>query len=533
MEHLYIASGANATPDFSEQYLQWAVKAQLGSFANTEGSSGNDNLRAIAEYGVVEEAAWPYESSPWSTANDPACTGGETAPTRCWTNGDPPAGATQATKWMLPRPRWINSRPNSIKGHMSEKRTGVLVGLDFFYQSWNHRRSTLPVSDEYFRQGYVLHPNSKDIEESHKQRAGHAIELVGWDDNLEVQKRDPQGNPMVDAQGNAVKEKGFFIFKNSWGTTRFGVANPHGAGYGFISMKYVEQYGNAVVSDFPQVAPPREICNDTRDNDGDGQADCRDSDCAADPACRTDTTTSTYENATGGDIPDNQPTGLRSDLVVPDGGRVTAMAVEVDITHSYRGDLRVKLVRQGGGETVLFDRQGGGEDDLRQSFDVTAFNGRDAAGTWSLVVIDTAAQDTGRLNRWSLRVTREGGAAPPPPAGATTYDNRTAAAIPDNNRTGVTSEIRVPDRGAVRALRLVVDITHPYRGDLQISLQKAGGQKVTVLDRQGGSADDVREGFDVPQFAGVEGSGTWRLVVVDTARGDTGRLNSWQLQITR
>ena len=34
----------------------------------------------------------------------------------------------------------------------------VAVGFDFFYQSWNHRKSTLPINTGYWNEGYVL-PN--------------------------------------------------------------------------------------------------------------------------------------------------------------------------------------------------------------------------------------------------------------------------------------------------------------------------------------------------------------------------------------
>ncbi len=36
-----------------------------------------------------------------------------------------------------------------------------------------------------------------------------------------------------------VMEKGFFLFKNSWGTSGFGILNRFGPGYGWISYAYV------------------------------------------------------------------------------------------------------------------------------------------------------------------------------------------------------------------------------------------------------------------------------------------------------
>src|SRR5690349_15472827 len=152
VENLYIVAGAS-NPDFSEQYLQWSVKNQVGAFAHTEGSNGGSNLDAVVDYGTVEESAWPYESFPWSSANDAECNGGENLPTKCYTNGEPPASATSARKWKLPSSRWISSSPTSIKHQLMQKKTGVVVGLTFFYQAWNHRRSTIPVDADFWRKG--------------------------------------------------------------------------------------------------------------------------------------------------------------------------------------------------------------------------------------------------------------------------------------------------------------------------------------------------------------------------------------------
>ena len=61
------------------------------------------------------------------------------------------------------------------------------------------------------------------------------------------------GKLLTDSQGNPLMEKGFFIFKNSWGKGSFGVDNPHGDGYGYISYKYVAEL-NAYVSGLPKMS---------------------------------------------------------------------------------------------------------------------------------------------------------------------------------------------------------------------------------------------------------------------------------------
>lgn len=376
MEHLYIKAGVEDA-DFSEQYLQWSTKFELGAFRNTSGSNNSFNLQAINRFGIPEEEAWPYEVAQWSEVEDPACVGtGENLPTRCYTNGEPPESAKAAEKFFLPRNRSISTRRAAIIDHIRVNKTAVAIGLDFFYQSWNHRKSTLPTTASNWDEGVVLYPNDEDIEESHKQRAGHAVLIVGWDLDLEIAKRDAAGNVVVDAAGEPVMEKGFFIIKNSWGTAGFGIDNPHGAGYGFISMDYVEEFGNAQVSELPEIAPPEPEP---------GEAD-------------------TFEATANLAIPDNKPAGVRNTITVDTAGEVSRVTVGVDISHTFRGDLVVALVK-GDRRVLLHDRKGGGQKDLVTTFVVeTELDGIERGGEWTLEVIDTARADVGTFETWSLAI---------------------------------------------------------------------------------------------------------------------------------
>ncbi|HVK78410.1 MAG TPA: proprotein convertase P-domain-containing protein [Kofleriaceae bacterium] len=400
MENLYIKAG-KPDADFSEQYLQWSAKEQVRSFRNTEGSNADSNLRAISDYGIVEEALWRYQSRPWGAADDAACTGGENLPTKCYTNGAPPQEAVDGKKWKLPRGRWLNT--NSIKAHLTTKKHGVTVGMTFFYQAWNHRSSTLPINTQYWREGIVLYPNAKDQELSLAKRAGHAIHIVGWDDDKEVAIVDETGAIVKDASGNPVTEKGFWIFKNSWGTGSFGAGNPHGDGYGYLSMKYVAEYGTAYVSDVPRYEAPVEACDNGTDDDGDGQVDCDDSECATHAACQASPTERTYAATPALAIPDNTPAGVSHTITVPDAGTVGTVAVTLDISHTYRGDLKVVLAH-GGQSVTLHDRTGSYEDDLKLTVDAAALAGTSLAGDWTLTVSDAARLDTGTLNAWSIAV---------------------------------------------------------------------------------------------------------------------------------
>lgn len=527
MEHLYIVEGTLASPDFSEQFLQWSTKFEMGQFQATSGSSAKVNIDTLNRYGTVMETDWPYESRPWGSADDPRCTGDEDSrPTICHTNGQPPEAALAATRWRVPRGRWINSRADSIKSHMFNSHTGVQVGGDFYYQAWGHGGSRIPVYRGYRDQGYVVTPNAEDIRSSGEHRAGHSFLLVGWDDDLEVQAIAADGTLAVDASGNPVMQRGFFLFKNSWANS-WATRNPKGAGYGWISYEYVERYTSAYASDVPEVSLV-EICNDGRDNDYNGQTDCADAGCASDRACFDPV--GRYENTTPVEIPDDDTNGASSAIEVAEGGIVSSVSVEADITHTYRGDLVVQLVK-GAATVTLHDRQGAGADDLRQTWDVRDFDGQDAAGTWTLKVIDTAGEDTGRLNRWSLTITRCAGDDCGSSPTTVTGENNTAYPIPDGSPAGVVSDITIAGAGNIAAARVTVNITHPFLADLVIGVSKAGGPTVELLREHYVEDTVLVRTFPVDAFNGLAAPGTYTLHVADVAAGDEGTLHGWSLEV--
>ncbi len=379
MEHLYLAAGME-DPDFSEQYLQWSAKFEVGSFPNSSGSNAYYNLRAISQYGIPAEDAWPYEANQWGETDDAECDGEDDQPTRCYTNGQPPEEALSAEKFHLPPGRWLNSTRASVMDHIRVNGTGVVVGMEFFYQAWNHRLSELPRNMDSWDDGIVRMPNDEDIEVSREAPAGHSILIIGWDQDMEVPRVDAEGNTVLDSDGNPVMERGFYLFKNSWGTSGFGVDHPAGAGYGWLSMEYVDRYGRARVSDIPDFTPPV------------------DPDDPEDPVEPGDDTFSSTDVLS---IPDNDDAGVSSTLEVPAGAEVGTVNVQVSITHTWRGDLTVRL-RHGDVVEVLHQRAGGGQDDLELDLDTTAFEGMDREGEWVLEVIDSARLDSGNLERWAI-----------------------------------------------------------------------------------------------------------------------------------
>ena len=156
-----------------------------------------------------------------------------------------------------------------------------------------------------------------------------------------------------------------------------------------------------------------------------------------------------------GVIPDNDPIGVSHEFMVPNSGIIDDLNLDLSITHTWVGDLCVILEKKSGDGAgisvaviqrpgaiargdpchigfpfgcpednylkILLDDQGAGgaiEDacttDLTSppnyvpNNPLSAFNGIDKAGLWSITVIDNAAADTGTLTQWSLHFLASG-----------------------------------------------------------------------------------------------------------------------------
>ena len=115
---------------------------------------------------------------------------------------------------------------------------------------------------------------------------------------------------------------------------------------------------------------------------------------------------------------------------MPETGTIADVNVDVNITHTWVGDLRIKLHHNGTDVVLWGVRTCQANDGLIATFDdagspvacampttgsitpittgggnLSAFNGMDPAGIWTLTILDTfASLENGTFNNWSLTV---------------------------------------------------------------------------------------------------------------------------------
>jgi extracellular elastinolytic metalloproteinase len=237
-------------------------------------------------------------------------------------------------------------------------------------------------------------------------------------------------------------------------------------------------------------------------------------------------------------IPDNQQAGVNSVLTVPQAGRITRLTVSVDIKHTYIGDLRVSLTSPGGTTVVLHNRSGASNDDLIKSYrsedrvDVGSLLGEQTQGDWTLNAADLAGLDAGTLRRWSLEMGIEAASR------VVRGEAVPAQRIPDNDVSGVSSIIAMAQEGTIGGIKVGVDITHTFIGDLRIELLAPSGERAMLHNRLGGGQDNLVTTYDsisTPALSGLIGQrvhGNWVLRVTDLAGQDIGKLNKWSVEMS-
>ncbi|MFH1217390.1 MAG: M4 family metallopeptidase [Pseudomonadota bacterium] len=236
-------------------------------------------------------------------------------------------------------------------------------------------------------------------------------------------------------------------------------------------------------------------------------------------------------------IPDNDPRGIASPVVIDVQGILRDIRVFVMINHSYINDLRIRLVSPADEEAVLHDRIGGAADDIIEEYTLagtpglTRFVGGSVQGEWRLVVSDHASADTGTLVSWGMNLALEKLTQQ-----SLLVENIAETAIPDNSPAGISSSLAIGEAGHILHLDVTVDISHTWIGDLVVTLVSPAGVGIILHNRTGSSRRDIKKTYStrteesLKPLVGGELQGQWVLKVADLAGQDTGILHGWKME---
>ena len=121
----------------------------------------------------------------------------------------------------------------------------------------------------------------------------------------------------------------------------------------------------------------------------------------------TDTGQFTQTNSPDIDVTADDST-ISDTITVADSGTVTSLSLAVDVSHTYKGDLKVDLIAPDGTTKTVHNRSGGTADDIDQTY-TPDFAGVSIAGTWTLRINDNyPSEDDGTLNSWTLTINHDG-----------------------------------------------------------------------------------------------------------------------------
>lgn len=106
--------------------------------------------------------------------------------------------------------------------------------------------------------------------------------------------------------------------------------------------------------------------------------------------------------------------------------------------------------------------------------------------------------------------------------------------IPDNDTNGLTEIINISRDLSIKDVRLSINITHPYNGDISLELTSPKGTKANILAPGRSPGEDIRSTFEgdaLSKFVGERSKGEWILKVIDSGARDTGHLDDWCLSL--
>jgi subtilisin-like proprotein convertase family protein len=113
------------------------------------------------------------------------------------------------------------------------------------------------------------------------------------------------------------------------------------------------------------------------------------------------------ENTSNMAVPDADENGATSVITIAEAGTIDQLVLDLNIEHTYAGDLMVTLTHAGTTVNVFdgdqTDDPSGDDVNLSDKL-LEEFAGADMKGDWELKIVDRAKYDEGTLTNWKLSV---------------------------------------------------------------------------------------------------------------------------------
>jgi subtilisin-like proprotein convertase family protein len=152
-----------------------------------------------------------------------------------------------------------------------------------------------------------------------------------------------------------------------------------------------------------------------------------------------------------------------------------------------------------------------------------------------------AGSQAGFVLRWSAN---EGSGTSAPffvPTGPAVCTTFAATDVPKAiaDRATATSTITVPVDREITDVNVLVNIAHPYVGDLHVRVVSPAGVPVALHARTGGSSDNIAGWYDteltpaepLTRFRGGHAAGAWKLEAEDGVPLNAGSITGWSIEL--
>lgn len=279
LETLYILNYGDKYIDFSEEWVQYlAAGSRANASGGARGSMVSTNFNEIKAHGITTEQKMPYTAGKWTLAPDDSnarkvrefcghlsglqqtrCLHGKRSPQYMRMSDSQLRSLSGGVQFSNARAetarfdQFVSSlRFSRITSETEIKRAllrkvPLTVELNVFYGSWNNASATkygIDINAGLYRKGVVTYPDKGSVDRtvSPQHLARHAVQIIGYDDNVKVR----YSRKMNDGRVLTFERTGVYYFKNSWSSkfgNRFQLGRSRYPGFGMITQDYVHHFG--------------------------------------------------------------------------------------------------------------------------------------------------------------------------------------------------------------------------------------------------------------------------------------------------